>query len=178
LTSNSLVLRSLMLASLPMVLGNASAKAEFLIRNVASGFVLDVLGGSVDDFKNIILFQENNQQNQLFNFAINGTDESFQLYARHSFKCLDVSYARTEDGVPIVQFPCDPTGQKPNQRWVSIRMGRGHILRAMHSGKCLDVRNGDFPLAPRSGQILNQWTCINSEHDANAVNQIFTLGGH
>jgi hypothetical protein len=173
MTGNSLVLRSLMSASLLMPLGNPSAKAEFVIRNVASGFVLDVVGGSRDDFASIILFKENNLQHQLFDFALTGTDDSFQLYARHSFKCLDVREARTEDGVPIVQYPCDPAGQKPNQRWVWIKMGAGHILRALHSGKCLDARNPTFPLAPRSETILNQWGCINSEHDANAVNQLF-----
>ena len=55
-------------------------------------------------------------------------------------------------------------------------MGRGVILRSVNSGKCLDVRNGNFPTPPGSGAPLQQWTCISRANEANSVNQIFTLG--
>jgi hypothetical protein len=149
------------------------AKAEFNIRNIASGLVLDVIGGSTADFQNVILFPSNDRQHQLFD-QNSEVDGSFSLSARHSFKCLDVIGASGENGASIVQFTCH---FGPNQRWTSQRMGHGVILRAVHSGKCLDAANPNFPTPPRSEALLQQWTCISSPNDANAVNQIFQLGG-
>jgi hypothetical protein len=150
------------------------AKAEFEIHNVASGLVVDVIGAHTNDLQGVILFPANNQKNQLFDQVAQTLDGSFSLVARHSSKCLDVDGASDENGTPIIQFTCH---FGPNQRWTSQRVGRGVILRAVHSGKCLDARNPDFPNPPRSDAPLQQWACISSASDGNAVNQIFELGG-
>lgn len=152
---------------------STSAKAEFNIRNVSSGLVLDVIGASMADGQGVILFPRNNGKNQLFNQNAE-VDGSFSLSALHSFKCLDVAGFSQQDGAPVIQFACH---FGTNQRWRSQRMGRGVILRSVNSGKCLDARNGGFPFPPASGAPLQQWACISSPNDANAVNQIFRLGG-
>src|SRR5262249_40730167 len=74
-----------------------SAMAEFSIRNVASGLVVDVIGASTADFQGVILFHSNGNKNQLFNQNVE-TDNTFSLAALHSFKCLDVLGFGTGDG--------------------------------------------------------------------------------
>lgn len=150
------------------------AKAEFEIRNLASRLVVDVIGAHTNDLQGVILFPPNNQKNQLFDQVSQTLDGSFSLVARHSAKCLDVDGASDENGAPIIQFTCH---FGPNQRWTSQHIGRGVILRAVHSGKCLDARNPNFPAPPRSDAPLQQFACISHESDRNAVNQIFELGG-
>jgi hypothetical protein len=151
----------------------SSARAEFNICNVASGLFLDVVGAQTNDGQNVILFPDNSQKNQVFDQAVE-VDGSFALVAQHSFKCLDVAGFSDQNGTPVVQFKCH---FGTNQRWTSQRIGRGVILKSVNSGKCLDARNGNFPTPPPSGAVLQQWTCIGNEHDGNAVNQIFQLGG-
>jgi hypothetical protein len=151
----------------------AATKAEFNIRNVASGLLLDVQGGLTNDFQPVILFRRNNMKHQLFDMNLE-VDDSFSLSVRHSFKCLDVINSGTGNGVRVVQFRCHFGA---NQRWKLQRMGNGVILRSVHSGKCLDAGNSNFPTPPRETAVLQQWTCISRASDANAVNQIFQLGG-
>jgi Ricin-type beta-trefoil lectin domain-like len=169
-------LRFVALAALALLISSPStpAKAEFEIRNVASGLVVDVIGAHTNDLQGVILFPANNRKNQLFDEVSQTLDGSFSLVARHSAKCLDVDGASDQNGVPIIQFK---RHFGPNQRWTSQRVGRGVILKAVHSGKCLDARNPNFPTPPRSDAPLQQFACISNESDRNAVNQIFQLGG-
>ena len=154
------------------ITGHVTPLGAFEIRNVASNLVADVIGGSSADLQGVILFPRNNLKHQ--DFSQNAeTDGSFSLSASHSFKCLDVIGALGDDGAAIIQFKCH---FGPNQRWTLQRMGAGVILRAVHSGKCLDADNADFPRPPRSEARLQQWTCISGPNDPNAVNQIFRLG--
>jgi len=149
------------------------AAAEYNIVNVASGLVVDVVGAHTNDLQAVILFPSNNQKNQLFNEA-SGAGDGVEFYALHSYKCLDVIEASMNNGAPVIQYTC--IDGHPNQSWTKHRMGSGVILKAVHSGKCLDAGNADFPRPPRSDARLQQWTCIASPNDPNAVNQIFKLG--
>src|SRR3954470_20606632 len=112
---------------------SASAQSNFSIRNPASGLVLDVVGASTADGQAVVLFQRNNQRNQIFFQAVE-TDDTFSLVAIHSFKCLDVNGFSQQDGALVIQFGCHGG---TNQRWRSKRMGRGVILISVNSGKCL-----------------------------------------
>ena len=62
---------------------------------------------------------------------------SYELVARHSDKCLDVSGASTDDFAPVIQWTCNG---EPNQRW-SLRPATDgyYLVIAAHSGKVLDV---------------------------------------
>ena len=62
---------------------------------------------------------------------------SYELVARHSDKCLEVSGASTEDLAPVTQWTCNGG---PHQRWTLQPAADGYyLLVAAHSGKALDV---------------------------------------
>jgi uncharacterized protein (DUF1800 family) len=64
-------------------------------------------------------------------------DGSYELVARHSDKCLNVSGASTDDFAPVIQWTC---AGGPNQRWTLRPATDGYYLVvAAHSGKALDV---------------------------------------
>jgi hypothetical protein len=172
MSSNRSVLHYAALAlGLLITADSASAQAQFPIRNRASGLVADVVGAQTNDGQPVILFKRNGNANQSFSMALE-TDDSFALVAQHSFKCLDVRGFSQQDGADVIQFQCH---FGTNQRWTSQSMGGGRIIRSVNSGKCLDARNGKFPRPPGSGAALQQWACISSPRDPNAVNQIFTF---
>jgi len=66
--------------------------------------------------------------------SLNG---SYELVARHSGKCLDVSGVSVDDGAPVIQWTCNGG---LNQRWTLQSTSDGYYnLVAGHSGKLLDV---------------------------------------
>jgi uncharacterized protein (DUF1800 family) len=61
----------------------------------------------------------------------------WELVARHSGKCLDVSGASVEDSAPVIQWTCHGGA---NQQWIVESVGDGYYrLVARQSGKALDV---------------------------------------
>lgn len=65
------------------------------------------------------------------------TSGSFQLVAKHSQQCMDVSGASVDDVAPVIQWNCHGN---LNQLWSVEPPGNGHVrIVARHSGKCLDV---------------------------------------
>ncbi|MBA3440306.1 MAG: RICIN domain-containing protein, partial [Pyrinomonadaceae bacterium] len=61
----------------------------------------------------------------------------FEIVARHSNKCLDVSGGSTANGSVIIQWDCHGGA---NQQWQRVAVGGGYErLVAPHSGKVLDV---------------------------------------
>jgi hypothetical protein len=79
----------------------------------------------------------------------------YQITARHSGKCLDVSggAAAVNNGVRVIQWDCNGGD---NQKWMisSTRDGYYKIL-AKHSGRALDVFGGVFSVA--NGVVVEQW---------------------
>jgi ricin-type beta-trefoil lectin protein len=80
------------------------------------------------------------------------------LMAQHSAKCLDVSNASTANGARIQQWTCVNAAQ---QQWTFANAvtANGHTwykVRAAHSGKCLDVRDG----STANGATVWQWSCV------------------
>jgi uncharacterized protein (DUF1800 family) len=64
---------------------------------------------------------------------------SYELVARHSGKCLDVSGISLDDRAPVQQWTCHGG---PNQQWTLQPTDSGYyLLIAAHSGKALDVDN-------------------------------------
>ncbi|MFB7454150.1 RICIN domain-containing protein [Streptomyces sp. NPDC056194] len=61
----------------------------------------------------------------------------YNLIARHSGKCLDVSDNSSADVADVVQYTCN---KGLNQQWRLQDAGDGYVrVVAQHSGKCLDV---------------------------------------
>ena len=62
---------------------------------------------------------------------------SYELVARHSGKCLDITGVSVDDSALAIQWDCHGG---PNQQWTFQATGDGYyVLIARHSGKALDV---------------------------------------
>ncbi|MFG2800883.1 RICIN domain-containing protein [Streptomyces pseudovenezuelae] len=77
----------------------------------------------------------------------------YDLVARHSGKCLDITDNSAADGAVALQYTCNGG---LNQQWRLQDAGDGYVrLVAQHSGKCLDVSGG----ATADGAFVNQYRC-------------------
>jgi len=101
----------------------AGVADTFTVVNQQSGKCLDVNGVSTADGAAVQQWTCNgglNQQFTLRKVTYSGNDShDFQLVARHSGKCVDVSTISTAAGAPIHQWTCNPVGQASplNQTW-------------------------------------------------------------
>jgi uncharacterized protein (DUF1800 family) len=78
---------------------------------------------------------------------------TFEIVARHSGKCLDVTGGSVENGAEVIQWICN---RGANQHWASVPAGDGsYFLVAQHSGKCLDVTAA----SGSDGARIIQWIC-------------------
>jgi hypothetical protein len=95
----------------------------YTIVNQLSGKCLDVNGAATADGAAVIQWAchgGTNQQFTLRKVTYAGNDpHDFQLLARHSGKCVDVSGISTAAGALIHQWTCNPAGQSSplNQTW-------------------------------------------------------------
>jgi hypothetical protein len=91
----------------------------------------------------------------------------YQIVAKHSGKCLDVSGRSTADGAAMQQYECQGPSQT-NQIFDLVAQGGSYYqLVARHSGKCVDVPEGSKTV----GKALQQWSCLGPEQE----NQIWKL---
>jgi len=82
----------------------------------------------------------------------------YEVVARHSGKCMDVSDVSPTDGARLQQWSCHGGA---NQQW-RIEPAAGGFFRlvAQHSGKCLDVTDWSI----EDGVQLQQWACTDGEN--------------
>ena len=98
----------------------------------------------------------------------------FSLTALHSGKCLDVQKSSLANGAPVQQWTCHG---KDNQRWILKPLAHhsggepNYRLQALHSGKCLDVRQASLA----NGAPVQQWTCHSPEHQTWILEPDLTL---
>ena len=85
----------------------------------------------------------------------------YEVVARHSGKCLDVSGAGTHNGARLHQWDCAGVA---NQQWQLVPTGDGYMqVVARHSGKGLDVSNASYDngagiaQCPYVGGVNQQW---------------------
>lgn len=101
----------------------AGVANTYTIVNQQSGKCLDVNGASTADGAAVIQWTchgGTNQQFTLRKVTYPGNDpHDYQLLARHSGKCVDVSGISTAARAPIHQWTCNPTnqGNPLNQTW-------------------------------------------------------------
>lgn len=84
------------------------------IRNVGSGYLLDVSGASSSDGANVIQWLSNDGWNQQWEIIATGEKDSVKIKNRGSGKLLDVSGQSTSDGAQAIQWN-DNGGH--NQHW-------------------------------------------------------------
>ncbi|MEV5972255.1 RICIN domain-containing protein [Streptomyces sp. NPDC051921] len=124
--------------------------------------VVDVYAASTADEIKLGVWGKHLGDNQKFWFrAARTTDGSvyrnrFEIVAKHSGKCLDVTWAATQNGTRVQQYRC--TGNI-NQKWYLWRRGDNQWeIRSLQSNKCLDVHNPSLG-APQLGAWLQIWSC-------------------
>jgi hypothetical protein len=84
-----------------------------------------------------------------------GGGPHYNLAARHSGKCVDVTSNSAADGASVLQYTC---GSGLNQQWRLTDAGGGYVqVVAQHSGKCLDVSSA----ATADGATVLQYRCGN-----------------
>ena len=88
----------------------------FAVRNVDTGWCLDVAGSSTANSANILQWTCYYTTNQQWQIQVNGS--GYLLRARHSSKCLDVQGSSSSTGANILQYTCYYTS---NQRVKFIR---------------------------------------------------------
>ncbi|MGW0820113.1 RICIN domain-containing protein [Streptomyces sp. NPDC002845] len=77
----------------------------------------------------------------------------YNLLARHSSKCVDVSGNSADDSAVVLQYSCN---SGLNQQWRLQDAGDGYVrVLAQHSGKCLDVANN----STADGASVMQYRC-------------------
>lgn len=113
------------------------------IRSEASGKVLDVKGGSLDDLTPIIQFRDLAGLNQRWSLepVANGV---FKIVSLASGKVLDVEGGSLANGAPIIQFR---NHGGPNQLWRLIEGGGGFgpvAITSQSTGLVFDVRGGSL----------------------------------
>lgn len=75
----------------------------------------------------------------------------FEIVARHSGKCLDVSGVSSANGANVIQWDCHGG---TNQQWQRVTVGGGYErLVARHSGKVLDVSG----ISTANFAAIHQW---------------------
>jgi len=68
----------------------------------------------------------------------------YQIRSKRDGMCLDVSGSATKVGAPVVQWRCK-SKSNANQLWQVLpgAGGKSFLLKARHSGKCLQLNNPD-----------------------------------
>jgi uncharacterized protein YkwD len=189
--ASRLALSTVLLMELTLLTPGPAKAAQILpnIYNQSSGLVVDVAGAQMENGRAITLWgQSNSATNQQFNFVDVGGGRGYEIVARHSGRCLDVSGWSKADGAQVVQWDCHGGA---NQLWEFVDIGDpkscpttggcaenavGYLIVSRNSRKCLDTRNADFPSPPKQGALLQQWTCAGSTGDPWWVNQAWRLG--
>lgn len=90
-----------------------------------------------------------------------GGSAPYHLRAAHSGKCMDVrgGTGATANNVVVQQYDCLGASQS-NQQWTFTPAGdaRTYYVKALHSGKCLDVAHGTGAIA--NGADVQQYECL------------------
>jgi hypothetical protein len=165
---------------------SAMAAEPYSIVNHYTGMVVDVWEGRVENTHTVLWpdWGGGNQRFDLVPVDPNNPGGDFMIRARHVAKCLDVNGASADDGAIVQTFDCHGG---PSQLWFSEMVTDPYvqcrpgtfcdnarmIVRARHSGKCLDAANGGPSLEnrPKQGAFIQQWTCFNN------LNQFWDFAG-
>ncbi len=85
----------------------------------------------------------------------------YQLVAKHSGKCLDVTGANTANSATLEQWECADPATSQNQVFTMKPMGGGYYeLIARHSGRCVDV----YGASQSAGGVIDQYDCIGASN--------------
>jgi hypothetical protein len=87
-------------------------------------------------------------------------DAVYQIRARHSRMCLDVSGGSLSNRAQVIQWDCHGGD---NQKWTFTPVGGGYYhINAKHSGKSLDVFGGIG--AQGDNVMVDQWDYVGADN--------------
>lgn len=119
-----------------------NAKGGISLKNIATGKVLDVAGGSTKSGTSVRLYQYNGTQAQGFMFTKTSavTTGNYVIVNASNKNALDVANASLKAGANVQTYTNNSSGA---QRWsVNAAEGKWRYLTCAISGKRLDVKNG------------------------------------
>ncbi len=129
--------------------------------NANSGKAMRVAGGSASAGASIVQYTWYDWDSQHFKPQANG--DGYILRNRYSNQCVELQNDSQNDGAQLVQQPCDGSVNQtfnilPTEEGErNVADGR-YTVKAVHSGKCLDVPNS----STSNGTQLQQWSCNGS----------------
>jgi len=101
--------------------------------------VLDVSGGSQDNYANIQLWDYSRVLQQSFKFKAL-SNEKYIIIADHSNKVLNVQNGENEPGTNVCQYE---QNESKNQEWIIQEAGNGtYYIISSANGLCLDIESG------------------------------------
>ena len=153
------------------------------IMNVYTHSPVDILPGGLDastrPYAGAFLWKNSTSDSQWFDlvYATTGDTKAFMIRNHRSGLCLmlDFRVPYYTNGTRVIQYRCD--AKKISSRWwkkyyYTTEFGRVYEIHNTATDKCLDVDN-PAGSAPRTGSLLQQWTCIDWLDDWNADNQLW-----
>lgn len=159
--------------ALAVVPSGASAANQYRVEltNPRSGLKADVMWASQAANTGVFLWENNTSLSQEFDL-LDGGNGYFRIRARHSNQCLMLDYrAAYSNGNKIIQYPYCSVNYAPGEWRRAYVAGAAYpVLVNRQTGKCLDVDNSGGG-TPVPTAVLQQWDCITSGYQWNAVNQ-------
>lgn len=135
---------------------------RYTIQSVHSGLCMDVTGASKDNGAPLQQYTCNGTDAQLFEFK--QKNGAYRIANVASGLVMEVGFASREDGAAVLQWL---DAADASQRFNLVPYAEDQFtIRALHTGKCLDVR--DFSLS--SAASIQQWACFQGQ-----ANQLWKL---
>jgi len=102
--------------------------------------------------------------NQKFEFKpVTGKLNTYNIRSKSTGQCLDVFEARTTDNTNLIRYAC---GTQTNQQFSLVSIGANYQLRAIHSNKCIALKDA----ATYGGANFVQLSC-----DSTDSSQLFAI---
>jgi len=153
-----------------MIAPSAHAGSSGFVKNIQSNRCVAVTDASTLDGARLIQSScetgSRGNENQQFEFVSVGNNQ-YNVRAKHSGKCMNVSGASQSNGASVIQWMCS-NRSGDNDSWRVVPVDGGYWLKVAHSNKCLTIEN-DSNL---DGVSAIQSKCINSGQPS----QVFDLG--
>jgi hypothetical protein len=149
---------------------------------------VDVIWASTDAFQGAFLWPDNTSGSQEFDLLDSGSG-FYRIKARHSGQCLMLDWrgGTYDNGTKVIQYPYCYADYAPSEwftQWVwrpngctgqCFTLGNWYALvKNRATGRCLDADNGAGG-APGYQSVLQQWDCIGSTTQWNALNQLWSF---
>ncbi|MDX3241091.1 RICIN domain-containing protein [Streptomyces sp. ME18-1-4] len=137
---------------------NVNPSTYYTIKNVNSGQLMDVSGGSTADGGSVIQWPSSGGANQQWNIVpVSG--QLFKIVNRNSGKVLDINASSHRKGTALQQYTY---GGGNNQLWYFEPTSGGYVIRNFESRQVLEVGGG----STADGAAISQWMPLNQSNQA------------